>query len=88
MEDNKRYGIVLDGRMDEPVWETLEVHTGFRRLGSAGGQEVNQQTEFKILPCEDRVYIGIKCFVPDGMEEVERLPSIGRTMPVGAPGGF
>jgi len=69
MEMNK-YGITLDGRMDEPVWETVEEHTGFRMLGSAGGAVVAQQTFFKILPCEDRVYIGIKCTEPDGMDKL------------------
>ena len=57
--------ITLDGRMDEPVWEELEAHTGFRRSKIKGGQIAPVQTEFKVLPCEDRVYIGVKCFEPE-----------------------
>lgn len=65
---NKIYSkdcITLDGRMDEPVWEELEAHTGFRRSKIKGGAIAPVQTEFKVLPCEDRVYIGIKCFEPE-----------------------
>ena len=64
--------ITLDGRMDEPVWDELEVHTGFRRSKIRGGALAPAQTEFKILPCEDRVYIGIKCHEPE-MGFVTRL---------------
>ena len=67
-EKMNRYGIVLDGRMDEPVWATLEEQTGFKELGCHGGRLVEQQTFFKVLPCEDRVYVGIKCVEPDGIE--------------------
>ena len=62
--------ITLDGRMDEPVWENVEEHTGFRMLGSAGGAVTPYQTAFKILPCEDRIYVGIKCTEPDGMDQL------------------
>ena len=75
MEEKKmnQYGITLDGCMDEPIWDTVEEHTGFRLLGSQGGETVTRQTFFKVLPCEDRVYIGIKCEEPDGMDKVEEI---------------
>jgi len=63
MEKNK-YGMILDGKMDEPVWENLPVHSGFKKLQSRGGGPAPVDTEFKILPCEDRVYVGIKCLEP------------------------
>jgi len=56
--------IVLDGRMDEPAWETAEEYTGFKKLKGQGGGLAPVQTFFKILPCEDRVYFGIKCPEP------------------------
>ena len=68
MEKNK-YGIILDGKMDEPVWDTLPVHTGFKKLKSRGGGPAPTETEFKILPCEDRVYVGVKCLEP-AMQEI------------------
>ena len=73
MEKNQ-YGIILDGKMDEPIWDTVETHTGFVGLqigaGSNGNAPAPVETEFKILPCEDRIYIGVKCLEPDEMEEV------------------
>ncbi len=71
MEEKKnKYGIVLDGKMDEPVWQTLEEHTGFRNLTTSGGDLRPWQTFFKILPCEDRVYVGVRCEEGDDMQTV------------------
>lgn len=61
--------ITLDGRMDEPVWESVPVYTGFSRLGSDGTALSHSQTFFKFVPCEDRVYVGIQCMEP----EMDRL---------------
>jgi len=70
--------ITLDGRLDEAVWETAEAHTGFKTLGKSGGKLVGAQTIFKILPCEDRIYVGVKCLEPNEMDKVlERLNSGG-----------
>ena len=64
MEANK-YGIILDGKMDEAVWNTVETHTGFVNFMSRGGGFPPVDTEFKVLPCEDRIYVGVKCLEPD-----------------------
>ena len=61
--------ITLDGRMDEPVWASVQEHTGFKRLGTANEVPAERQTFFKIIPCEDRIYIGIKCMT----ENIEAL---------------
>ncbi|MBQ8360056.1 MAG: hypothetical protein IJX37_09190 [Oscillospiraceae bacterium] len=61
--------ITLDGRLDEPVWATAKEYTGFSASKAAGGGVPAEQTFFKILPCEDRVYFGLKCMEPD-MERV------------------
>jgi len=76
MEENK-YGIILDGKMDELIWNTVEEQTGFRTLGSSGSQLVAKQTFFKVLPCEDRIYIGIKCFEGEEMEQVLEARNLG-----------
>ncbi len=65
MEEKNKYGIVLDGKMDEAVWETAQEHTNFRALATRGGEPVPVQTGFKILSCEDRIYVGIKCYDPE-----------------------
>ena len=53
--------ITLDGRMDEPVWSEVPEATGFTTRKVLGGELVADQTFVKILPCENRVYFGIKC---------------------------
>ena len=64
--------ITLDGRMDEPVWQEVKEHTNFKHKIINGGHRAQVQTSFKILPCEDRVYFGIKCMEPD-MEYVKKV---------------
>ena len=67
----QRNAIVLDGCMDEPIWETAKEYTDFRTVEQRGGGGLAEvQTVFKILPFEDHVYIGIKCLEPGGMEQV------------------
>ena len=61
--------ITLDGKMDEAVWEQVETHTGFKRLGTAEEVPAERQTFFKVLPCEDRIFVGIKCMT----ENVEAI---------------
>jgi len=57
--------ITIDGKLDEAVWQTAEAHTGFKKLKSHGGAPAEAQATFYILPCEDRIYFGIKCEEPD-----------------------
>ena len=57
--------IILDGRLDEPAWESARTFTGFKTLLRQGGTPVPDETYFKILPCEDRIYVGIMCYESD-----------------------
>ena len=57
--------ISIDGRMDEPVWDEVREYTDFKRKKVNGGGLATVQTAFKIIPCEDRIYIGVKCMEPD-----------------------
>ncbi len=57
--------VTVDGRMDEPVWQEAQAFTNFKALEANGGHIVEQQTCFKILPCADRLYIGVRCEEPD-----------------------
>ena len=57
--------ITLDGKMDEAVWESVPVYTGFRVLRTRDNRLAPAQTFFRIVPCADRIYIGIKCEEPD-----------------------
>ncbi len=65
--------ITVDGRMDEPEWASAQEYGGFRQSKAHGfGRPSPVDTTFKILPCEDRVYIGIKCEEPD-LDHVRRV---------------
>ena len=57
--------ITLDGRMDEPVWESVQTYTGFKKVSNTEPLADELQTFFKIIPCEDRIYVGVKCMEPD-----------------------
>ena len=64
--------INVDGRLDEPVWESAQAYTGFKTLKCKGAVPAAAQAIFKILPCEDRIYFGIKCIEPNIDEVVEK----------------
>ncbi len=57
--------ITLNGRMDDPVWESVETYTDFREVKIDGQILTEEQTFFKIVPCKDRIYVGIKCMSLD-----------------------
>ena len=44
-----KYGIILDGKMDEPIWDTVPEYSGFRHLTTRGGKPQKPETYFKIL---------------------------------------
>jgi len=61
--------IVIDGRLDEAVWAAAEEHTGFHSSVLAGSKPIPVKTSFRILPCEDRIYVGVRC-------EDENMPAV------------
>lgn len=67
--------ITIDGKLDEAVWESAESYTGFKRLMCRGGNPAAAQATFYILPCEDRIYLGIKCDESDIDKVVETHPT-------------
>ena len=64
--------ITLDGRMDEAVWNEVPTYTDFTFLKDLDNRLQEEKTYFKILPCEDRVYIGVKCMEPDVQAEIAK----------------
>ena len=57
--------ITLDGRMDEAVWASVPEQTDFYLLKTQKPTLESVKTSFKILPCEDRIFVGIRCEEPD-----------------------
>lgn len=70
--------ITIDGRMDEAAWASVPEQTGLYLLKTQTPTLDPAQTSFKILPCEDRIIVGIRCEEPDmayvnHMEKVNSL---------------
>ena len=61
--------IVLDGRLDEPVWQTAKEYSGFKTMKSGGAQPIPVATSFRILSDKDCVYFGVRFDEPN-MEQV------------------
>lgn len=58
--------ITLDGKMDEAVWNEVPTYTDFRYFQNFGGGLLQpEKTYFKIIPCKDRIYVGVKCMESD-----------------------
>ena len=66
--------ITLDGRMDEPVWDSVPEQTGFYLLKTQRVQQAPVQTSFKVIPCQDCIIVGIKCAEPDMAYSLKHNP--------------
>lgn len=66
--------ITLDGRMDEPVWDSVPEQTGFYLLKTQRVQQAPVQTSFKVIPCQDCIIVGIKCAEPDMAYSLKNNP--------------
>jgi hypothetical protein len=54
--------IVLDGRLDEPMWQLAEPATDFRQKRPDNGAPATERTEVRFLYDDNNLYIGVKCF--------------------------
>ncbi|MBR5021951.1 MAG: hypothetical protein IKY18_01940 [Oscillospiraceae bacterium] len=70
--------ITIDGCMDEAAWASVPEQTGLYLLYTRTPKLAPAQTSFKILPCEDRIIVGIRCEEPDMayVDHVGKLNSI------------
>lgn len=53
--------IVIDGKMDEPAWDTAPIYTGWHQTRLAQGKPARDQTEVRILYDRDNLYFGFHC---------------------------
>ena len=56
--------VTIDGRLDDPIWESVEAQGSFtmtRYHGNGENKPSPQETYFKMIRCEDRIYIGVYC---------------------------
>ena len=52
----------LDGRLDDPLWQSAKVVTDFRQREPNEGETATEKTEVRILYTRHAVYFGIHCY--------------------------
>ena len=65
--------IRLDGRLDEPAWQTAEPATGFRQSFPKDGDSATERTEVRIVYDDDAIYVGARMFDSDPSRVTARL---------------
>jgi hypothetical protein len=63
----------LDGRLDEPIWQTLEPATDFMQREPDFGEAASQRTEVRFCYDDENLYVGIRCFDTQPEAIVRRL---------------
>ncbi len=53
---------VIDGRLDDPVWERAEVATGFIQVMPDPGVPETERTEARVLYDDQAIYIGMRMY--------------------------
>jgi len=64
--------IEMDGRLDEPLWESAQVLTDFTQHEPLEGAPATEKTEVRILYSQDSLYIGVIAFD----SEADKIKSI------------
>jgi hypothetical protein len=55
-------GPVLDGRLNDPVWNSAIPFSGFRMVEPSTGKVPTEKTEVRIIYDKTSLYIGIRCY--------------------------
>jgi hypothetical protein len=58
--------VVIDGRLDEPVWRDAALLTGFSLYQPADGRPAPDSTEVRVWYSSTAIYFGIRAFEPHG----------------------
>jgi hypothetical protein len=65
--------IVVDGRLDEPVWQTISPVTGFTQTSPDLGKPVSERTEALIFYDDENLYVGFRCYDSEPKKIVHRM---------------
>ena len=57
---------VIDGRMDEAVWQQAAILTGFTSYNPVDGRPAQDSTEVRLWYASDALYIGVRAWAPPG----------------------
>jgi hypothetical protein len=62
---------LIDGKLDDPAWQSIEWEKGFVQHEPYEGKEPSQETGFKILYDDNDIYIAFKAFdtYPDSIDD-------------------
>jgi len=52
--------IHVDGRLDEPAWQTVDVYTDFRQRDPDEGAPASEDTELRLVYDDDALYVGVR----------------------------
>ena len=58
-------GPVIDGKVDESVWQEADVITGFVQSEPTEGEPATEKTEVRILYTNSTIYFGVICYDSD-----------------------
>jgi len=53
---------VIDGKLNESVWNIAAPFSGFRMVEPAPGSDPSEKTEVRIIYDKNSLFIGIRCF--------------------------
>jgi hypothetical protein len=65
--------IAVDGRLDEPVWGTIDPVTDFTQTSPDLGKPVSERTEAMIFYDENNLYVGFRCYDSQPRKIVRRM---------------
>ncbi|MBK7367004.1 MAG: carbohydrate binding family 9 domain-containing protein [Candidatus Eisenbacteria bacterium] len=65
--------ILLDGRLDEPVWNTAEAFSDFKQKEPDQGASTRQKTEVRVAYDDDALYVGARMYDTQPDSIVARL---------------
>ena len=54
--------VILDGLLDEPIWQTAPAASGFRQREPLDGAPATEETEVRVVYDETTLYVGILAF--------------------------
>ncbi|MEZ5018888.1 MAG: DUF5916 domain-containing protein [Bacteroidales bacterium] len=52
----------LDGKLNDPVWQSAIPFTGFRMVEPEPGNDPTEKTEVRVIYTNDGIYFGFRCF--------------------------
>lgn len=59
--------VAIDGRLDEPVWRSAPVLTGFSLYSPTDGRPAPDSTEVRVWYSATALYLGVRAFEPHGI---------------------